>query len=106
MDDEKYEKALKNAKWVALVILVLVIIIFILQMVSGQMKTVTMISGIIQMALLIATAYGMKQKEMYGPICGVIVSILLILSLDIISLIIGICYLFDNINIMRKMKDN
>ena len=50
MDDEKYEKALKNAKWVALVILVLVIIIFILQMVSGQMKTVTMISGIIQMA--------------------------------------------------------
>lgn len=65
MNDEKYEKALKNARWVALFVLVLVIIMFVLQIVSGQMKTVTMISGIIQMALLIATAYGMKQRAMY-----------------------------------------
>lgn len=65
MNDEKYEKALKNARWVALFILVFVIIAFILQIVIGKMKTVTMISSIIQMALLIATAHGMKQKSMY-----------------------------------------
>lgn len=65
MNDEKYEKALKNARWVALFVLVLVIIMFVLQIVSGQMKTVTMISGIIQIALLIATAHGMKQRAMY-----------------------------------------
>ena len=69
MNDEKYEKAMKNARWVALFVLVLVIIIFVLQIVSGQMKTITMISAIIQMALLIATAHGMKQRAMYGPIC-------------------------------------
>ena len=65
MNDENYEKALKNARWVALFVLVLVIIMFVLQIVSGQMKTVTMISGVIQMELLIATAHGMKQRAMY-----------------------------------------
>lgn len=69
MTDEKYEKALKNARWVALFILVLVIIIFIFQIANGQMKTITMISSIIQIILLIATAHGMKQRAMYGPIC-------------------------------------
>ena len=53
MNDEKYEKALKNARWVALFVLVLVIIMFVVNIASGTMTTVQMISGIIQMALLI-----------------------------------------------------
>ena len=105
MDVEKYEKALKNARFVAIFVLVLVIIMFVLQIIFGQMSIVTMISGIAQMALLIATAHGMKQRAMYGPICGIIVSILMILALNLIDIIIGICYLIDNINIMRKMKN-
>lgn len=106
MNDEKYEKALKNARWVALFVLVLVIIMFVVNIASGTMTTVQMIFGIIQMALLIATAVGMKQRAMYGPLCGVIVSILMVLALDLIDIIIGICYLIDNINIMRHMKNN
>lgn len=69
MDDENYEKGLKSARIVAFVVLALVIIEFIFLIVTGQMKTATMISGIIQMALLVATAHGMKEKAMYGPIC-------------------------------------
>lgn len=106
MNDEKYEKALKNARWVALFVLALVIIMFVINIAGGTMTTVQIISGIIQMALLIATAVGMKQRAMYGPICGVIVSILMILALGLIDIIIGICYLIDNINIMRHMKNN
>ena len=63
MDNEKYEKALKNARWVALFILVLVIIIYVIGIISGQMSAVQMVSGIIQMILLIATAVGMKKRE-------------------------------------------
>ena len=106
MNDEKYEKALKNARWVALFVLALVIIMFVINIAGGTMTTVQIISGIIQMALLIATAVGMKRRAMYGPICGVIVSILMILALGLIDIIIGICYLIDNINIMRHMKNN
>lgn len=100
------EKLLKNSKWVAIIILVLVILLFIATIIGKQLTTTKLISFIIQIALLVATAVGMKQHSLYGPICGVIVSILLILSLDIFSLIIGICYLIDNINIIRHMKNN
>lgn len=69
MEDEKYEKALKDARLVALILLVLIIIFFVILLAGGRMKPVTMVSGIIQMILLIATAHGMKQRAMYGPIC-------------------------------------
>lgn len=106
MNDEKYEKALKNSRWVALFLLVLVMILFVITIANGQMTTVKMICAIIQMVLLIATAAGIKQRALYGPICGVIVSILMILALDLIDIIIGICYLIDNINIIRQMQNN
>lgn len=106
MDTEKYEKALKNARWVALFILALVVIFAVVSMATGKMTTVQLISTIFQIILLIATAIGMKKQAMYGPICGVIVSILMILAFDILDIIIGICYLIDNINIMRQMKNN
>ena len=106
MNNEKYEKKLKDAFAVAIFILILVIILFVITLSTGKMTNILMVSSIIQMVLLIATAVGIKQRVLYGPICGVIVSILMILALDIFDIIIGICYLIDNINIIRYMKNN
>ncbi|MBR6033733.1 MAG: hypothetical protein IKP28_03220 [Clostridia bacterium] len=105
MDDEKYEKALKNAATVAIVVLVLVAIATVLYIVSGKASTVQIISCFIQIALLLATISGMKQKAIYGPLCGIIVAILMILALNLLDIIIGILYLIDNIRILKYMKD-
>ena len=105
MDEEKFEKTLKDAKLFSIIVLVLVIILLVLTLVSGQLKTPIIISSIIQIALLIATAVGCSKKMLYGPICGVIVSILMILSLSIIDLIIGIVYLCECINLIRYMNN-
>ncbi len=106
MDNEKYENGLRSAFAVAIFFLILAIIIFVASFFTGKMTPVLLISCIIQIALLIATAVGIKQKALYGPICGIIVSILMILTFSIIDLIIGVCYLIDNINIIRYMQNN
>lgn len=106
MNNEKYEKGLKSAFRVAIFFLILVIILFVVIIATGKMTTTLMVSSIIQMILLIATAVGIKQRALYGPICGIIVSILMIMALNLIDIIIGVCYLIDNINIIRYMKNN
>ena len=105
MTEEKYIKALKNAQIVAIVVLVIVVVCFVILLVTRSLTPVRIISTIVQIGLLIATFIGMRQQAMYGPICGIIVSILMILALDLIDIIIGVCYLIDNINIMRYMKN-
>lgn len=106
MDQEKFEKALKNARAVALFLLALVIILFIFRIAMNQITTIQIISIVIQLILLIATALGMKKRALYGPICGIIVSILMILALDLVDIIIGICYLIDNIKIIKYMNNS
>lgn len=101
-----YEKAVKNAKWFAVGILVLAIIEFGLKVFGGTLDTLSIIIGIAQLVVIIATIKGLNDDQKYGAICGIIVSILLIISRDIISLIFGILYLIDCIKLINYMKNN
>lgn len=101
-----YEKAVKNAKWFAVGILVLAIITFCLRALGETLNTLSIIIGIAQLMVIIATIKGLNDNQKYGAICGIIVSVLLILNRDIISIILGILYLIDCIKLMNYMKNN
>ena len=101
-----YEKSIKNAKWFAVGILVLAIIAFCLKAFEGTLNPLSKIIGIAQLVVIIATIKGLNDNQKYGAICGIIVSVLLILNRDIISIIFGILYLIDCIKLMNHMKNN
>ncbi len=101
-----YEKAIKNAKWFAVGILVLAILVFCLRAFGGTLNTLSIVIGIAQLLVIIATIKGLNDNQMYGAVCGIIVSVLLILNFDIISIIFGILYLIDCIKLINYMKNN
>lgn len=101
-----YEKSVKNAKWFAVGILVLAIISFFFRIFVGTINGLYIIIAIAQLAFIVATIKGLNDNKKYGAICGIIVSVLLILNLDIISIIFGILYLIDCIKLVNYMKDN
>ena len=105
MYDDKYVKSLKNAKFVAIFLLVLVVIALIINLASGVTYMPLILGRLFQIALLIGTAVGMSNEATYGPICGIIVSILLILAFDILDVALGICYLIDNVKILKQMNN-
>ena len=100
-----YEKAVKNAKWFAVGLLVLAILAFSLSIFNGTLNTLSMFLRFSQIILIIATVKGLNDNQMYGAICGIIVSVLLILSWDIIDVIFGILYLIDCIKLVNYMKN-
>ncbi len=101
-----YEKAIKNAKWFAVGILVLALSAFCIRIFGGNSSSLTIILGIAQLVVIIATIKGLNDNQMYGAICGIIVSVLLMLNRDIISIIFGILYLIDCIKLVNYMKNN
>ena len=76
-----YEKAIKNAKWFAVGILVLAIIAFCLRAFGGTLNTLSIIIGIAQLIVIIATIKGLNDNQIYGSICGIIVYVLLMLKI-------------------------
>lgn len=101
-----YEKAIKNAKWFAVGILVLALIAFCIRIFGETSSSLTIILGIAQLVVIIATIKGLNDEQMYGAVCGIIVSVLLMLNRDIISIIFGILYLIDCIKLVNYMKNN
>lgn len=109
-----FEKSVKNAKWFAVGILVLAVIGISLRifMVSSEfndetvmgLNTIGIVLGIAEIGVIVGAIKGFNDKKQYGAICGIITSILLIISMDIISLIFGILYLIDCIKILNYMK--
>ena len=106
MEQEKFEKAVNNAKWFAVGLLVLAILIFVVTIFSSQISTLSIIIRVLQIVLLLATIKGLSNQEQYGAICGIITSILLILARDIIDIVFGVLYLIDCIRILNYMKNN
>lgn len=105
MDEQKFEKTLKDVKWFSIIILVLALIMTFINLSSGTLKGLAIITTILQIALLLGTIIGCNNRMMYGPVCGVIVAILMILSFSIIDIIIGILYLVECINLIKYMKN-
>lgn len=104
MDEQKFEKSIKNAKWFAVGIMVLIIIVFVLSLFVIKPTTTSIIMRIVQLAICVGAIIGFSKRTMLGPICGIIVSIFLILSFSI-ELIFGILYLIDCIKIIKYMKN-
>ena len=105
MDEQKFEKTLKDAKWFAVILLVLNLIMFFVYFSSATLNSISIIIKFFQFALFLGTIIGCNKRMMYGPICGVVVSILMILNFNLIDIILGILYLVECINLIRYMKD-
>lgn len=105
MDEQKFEKTLKDAKWFSVIILVLVLIMLFMNLSSGALKGLAMVTTILQIALLLGTIIGCNNRMMYGPVCGVVVAILMIISFSLIDIILGIVYLIECINLIKYMKN-
>lgn len=105
MDEQKFEKTLKDVKGVSIIAIVFVLIAFFVILSSGSLTVLALASLLVRMALCIGTIIGCNNRMIYGPVCGVVVSILMILTFDIIVAIIGIIYLIECINVIRYMKN-
>lgn len=105
MDEQKFEKTMKDAKWFSIIILILVLVMFFINLSSGALKGLTLITTLLQIAILLGAIIGCSTRKMYGPICGVVVAILMILSFSILDMIIGVVFLIECINLIKHMKN-
>lgn len=105
MDEQKFEKTLKDVKGVSIIVIILVAIMFFINLSSGALKGLAIVIPILQIALCLGTVIGCNKRMIYGPVCGVVVAILMILSFSILDIIIGILYLIECINVIRYMKN-
>jgi len=85
--------------------LVLAIITFCLRAFGGALNILSIIIGIAQLIVIIATIKGLNDKKKYGAICGIILSVLLMLNYDVISIVFGILYLIDCVKIINCMQN-
>lgn len=98
------DKSFKNAKWFAVGLLVLVLIVFILSFLGKTYTTITLVVYIGMIAALIGTIIGCNNQTMSGPVCGIIVCALMIIFGGIIEKILGILYLIDCIKLIKGLN--
>ena len=104
MEEETYQKAVKNAKWFAVGLFVLAIVSLGINIFMKELNIVAIVLGVLQICTIIGTIKGFSDQKKYGAICGIIVSVLLILNRDILSIIFGILYLLDCIKILNNQR--
>ena len=113
MNEEKFEKTIKDLKWFSIILLGWKFIDFAI--LCSQIKIYSfvlvyfIIYYIIRMTLLMVTIIECNKKKIYGPIVGIIDSILLQFpfKMIIINAILGIACLIECISLIRYMsKDN
>lgn len=100
MDDEK---AVKHVKQFAVVYLIFVVIVLVANLMQGA-KFGSIISYIMAAILLVVSYIGANNRAMYGPICGIIVAILMIISFSVIDMILGVFFLINCINLIKALK--
>lgn len=105
MNEQKFQKALRDTKWFSVFLLILILIIFVGTLFMGNNSFLIIVIRFLQLALTIGAVVGCNKELMYGPVCGVILSILMILSFSFFDIILGIAFLIDCINVIRYMKN-
>ena len=103
MTEEKFEKNIKSLKCIAIIFCSFVTLTLIIRFAEGTIGY-DIIDFILSFSLYLAIAIGCHNKKMYGPICGIIQSVLLITTFNTTSCIYGICILTLSINILRYMN--
>lgn len=104
MENEKLEKTIKDAKLASIIILIIKILHTLSLFASQYVPTTSKVISLMIVILLLVSIIGYKDKRMYGPIFGCIVSVLFILSADLLSLIVGIGLLVDCIYIIKNLR--
>ena len=102
MTEEKFEKNIKSLKNGAICFGIFVAAALILTLAQGNVGY-EIIDYILSFCLYIAIAIGCHNKKIYGPICGIIQAVLLIITFRVTSLAMGICILRLSIDIIRYM---
>ena len=105
MDEQKYENILKDVKWSSIILLVLVSFLLCINIMSGNLSGLSAVVVVIRIVLLLLTIVGCNNEMLYGPICGVVVAILMILSFSIVAIIIGVAYLLECISLIKYMQN-
>ena len=117
MTEKKYESLLKGVRNFSFLLLVLAFI-SIFPFLEGELNWVAIISLIFQAFLLLATIIGCSNRKIYGPICGVINAILMIIStflnigtldtfeiiLCVLDSLLGVVFLIVCIMLIKYMK--
>lgn len=104
MENEKINGQFKATMWFSIILIAIAIVILIATIFNSTYSTITIVSYIFQLLLLIATAIGCGMKKKFGLICGIIVGILMILSLSLLDIIIGICFIINCAGILKQLK--
>jgi len=102
--DEKQEKRFKSLKWTAVILLVLLAIMCFFTFKQAAVQPLQIVGYVLQFALLVGIIIGCVNKKSYAAILAIIIGILFIISLDIISIFIGLLLLLDAYYILKNNK--
>ena len=102
MTDEEYNKKVKATKTFCIILGILFALGLFLNLSQHNYANALISSGVI---VLLYFFYSLtKKKNIAGPIIGIILGALYILSFKIISIIIGILVLVDSIAMLKYIK--
>ena len=100
--DDKVEKIVDNLNTDFLVLFIISIIGFIYAISQGSFE----ITYVIELVILIVGYIGSKDKKAYAAVCGIITGVLMILSLSIISIVLGIFIIIRSVKYNKFLKQN
>ena len=104
MDETKYYKELKL--WGILLIIVQSISLFAIIFMDMELKGYSIFGALLAITLIILFWVLSYKKIIAGPILGIILGALYIISRDIISLLIGIGLIIDCSRFIKYIKSN
>ena len=102
MTEEEYNKKVKGTKTFCIIIGILFVLgIFINISQQNYFNAILSLGFVILLYLFYTFS---KNKKIAGPIIGIILGIMYILSLNAISIVIGILVLVDSISMFKYIK--
>lgn len=100
MDEKKFKEIVKF--W-TVVLYLLQGVMLVACIASGEM--VTIVSALLVLVLITLFIVFTSKKKKIGPICGIILSVLYIISRDIVSLVVGILLIMDCVKLLKNINE-
>ena len=96
------DKPLKKLMRCSIVCMVLFIMFIVTN--RDNMFVLANLLSFICIPLLLLNYIGTSTQRIYGPICSLIVSIILIATLNVINIIFGLSLLINSVNAIKVLK--
>lgn len=93
------EKQAKYCKQYSMIYFVISVIAIIMYLMQGTLLYLNIVAAILFLLCFI----GSGKQEKYGPICGIIASIMLILTFNILEIIFAIFLLVNCVNLLKLL---